>query len=267
MEPNESQVSQTPQESEVVVAETISTSEMLSPRKLLSSSWAIYKKHYKFFIKFCLTWIGMFIATSIPVAVCLIIGPLTQNLVLIILGFILALPVIYVGIWFAVILIRINKQIIDTDSTPSIRLLFKKESRKGVMGYIGLSLLTGIIILGGIILFVIPGIIFAIWFALAGYVLVIEGKSIKSSLVASKKLVRGRWWKTLWYFFYGGIIQFACYFLVGVIVAIIGGYLGQALDFIGRVILGFIWTPLLGLYMYRIYEQFKAHPVQKQTEA
>jgi hypothetical protein len=58
-----------------------------------------------------------------------------------------------------------------------------------------LSVLVGLIEIGGGILLIIPGIIFGIWYGFSEFVFVVEGRGIKDSLKASKKLVVGRFWK------------------------------------------------------------------------
>ncbi len=54
------------------------------------------------------------------------------------------------------------------------------------------SLLAGIIILGGLIAFVVPGVFFALWYSQAGYVVVDEGITGMKALQRSKFLVRKR---------------------------------------------------------------------------
>jgi hypothetical protein len=48
---------------------------------------------------------------------------------------------------------------------------------------------------GGLLLLIIPGILFAVWYGFAKFVLVTEGKGVRKSLAGSKKLVEGRFWK------------------------------------------------------------------------
>ncbi|MCS7092461.1 MAG: hypothetical protein NZM26_03865 [Patescibacteria group bacterium] len=58
------------------------------------------------------------------------------------------------------------------------------------------GLLTFLIILGGYVLLIVPGIIFSVWYL---YVLpcVIDGKRGTQALAHSKSLVKGRFWQTL----------------------------------------------------------------------
>lgn len=63
---------------------------------------------------------------------------------------------------------------------------------------LGAIILGTLIIIGGIILFIIPGIIFAVWYAFAGYAALFNGQSGLAALRASKSLTAGRWWAMIW---------------------------------------------------------------------
>ncbi len=56
--------------------------------------------------------------------------------------------------------------------------------------------------------FLIPGIIFSIWFSFSLYILILEGQRGTQSLAMSRELVKGYFWPVLWrwvapYFVYG----------------------------------------------------------------
>jgi len=57
-----------------------------------------------------------------------------------------------------------------------------------------------LIILGGTLLFIIPGIIFSLWFMFAPYRVILSENKEKTKEVFSysKKLVIGRWWAAFW---------------------------------------------------------------------
>lgn len=60
------------------------------------------------------------------------------------------------------------------------------------------SFLVTLIVLGGTLLLIIPGIIFAVWYSFSTYVVIFEGAKGLSALRASKALVAGRWWSIVW---------------------------------------------------------------------
>jgi hypothetical protein len=50
----------------------------------------------------------------------------------------------------------------------------------------------------GSVLFVIPGIIFFVWYNFASYAIILDNKTWASAFAASKSLVVGRWWRIAW---------------------------------------------------------------------
>lgn len=93
-----------------------------------------------------------------------------------------------------------------------------------------ICIIGGLGVMGGMILFVLPGIWFAIatGFALCAYLE--EGKTGTSALGRSMEFVKGRWWKTLWrvvlpslvFQIVIGVISIAV-FAIPVLIAAVGG--------------------------------------------
>jgi hypothetical protein len=52
--------------------------------------------------------------------------------------------------------------------------------------------------LGGTLLLIIPGIIFAVWYSFTSYAVIFEVLKGLNAMRASKSLVVGRWWPILW---------------------------------------------------------------------
>jgi hypothetical protein len=76
---------------------------------------------------------------------------------------------------------------------------------------IGTSILMYLAIFGGLLLFIIPGILFALWFGLSQHVVIIEGLSGPTALGRSKKLVRPH----LGTFLVLGILMFVIFAILG----------------------------------------------------
>lgn len=95
-----------------------------------------------------------------------------------------------------------------------ISLLFAlKERENGVLEsykkgltktipYVWIMLLWGLITLGGLVLFVIPGLIFLVWFSLSAVVLVNEDVKGMNALLKSREYIRGRWLPVAWRLFF-----------------------------------------------------------------
>lgn len=77
-----------------------------------------------------------------------------------------------------------------------------KKSFPKLLSFIWISILVASITSGGLLLLIIPGIVFAVWFSLAIYVLVSEDLKGMKALFRSKQLVQGYWWKVFWRFFF-----------------------------------------------------------------
>lgn len=82
---------------------------------------------------------------------------------------------------------------------------------------IGTSILMGLAILGGFLLLIIPGILFALWFGLAQHVVVIERIAGAKALGRSRKLVRP---------------HLGTFLMLGIILGLIGAALGAGSQFI-----------------------------------
>jgi len=99
---------------------------------------------------------------------------------------------LWLGIYFILMIDKIyNKQKIDTN-----KLL--EEAFKKIASYFWVCVLMALVIIAGLILIIIPGIIFTIWFNFAPYANVLENKKGITALKASKELVEKRWFATCW---------------------------------------------------------------------
>lgn len=67
-----------------------------------------------------------------------------------------------------------------------------------IISYWWISILLAFLVLGGFLLFFVPGIILSVWFSLALYILVAEDKKGTNALFRSKQLVSGKWWTVFW---------------------------------------------------------------------
>ena len=72
--------------------------------------------------------------------------------------------------------------------------------KNGYLKYFGLTFVYLLFVSGLLLLLVIPGIIFFIYWIFSGYVLFDENKKIRESLKRSKEIVKGKWWRVFGYF-------------------------------------------------------------------
>jgi len=155
------------------------------------------------------------------------------DVLLILIG---ALFAIIIGLWSRVALFCAVK-----DNTAGIKKSLSDAWPK-IASFFWISLLAGLAVLGGFILFVIPGIIFAVWFGFSLYVYIFEGTKGSSALKKSKELVKGRWWPV-----------FARFLVFGIIAMLISWIKG-----LGPIINAFFVVPFGAVYLKVLYEDLKS---------
>lgn len=116
---------------------------------------------------------------------------------------------------------------------------------KNMGRYFLIGLLSGLAIFGGFILLIVPGIIFAIWFANSLFFAYDRKLGVIASMKESKKIIKGQIWKYL------GIS-----FVIGIFV-LIASVVVSIIPYLGQFILSFL-TPLFMLPYYLIYKDLIA---------
>lgn len=116
------------------------------------------------------------------------------------------------------------------------------------------SLLAGIIAIGGFLLLVVPGIIFSIWFSMATFVLIAENLKGMNAILKSREYVKGKTGAVLW----RGIFIWIIFSIVslGPILALTLLKVPYGPFLIGLVASLFL-TPLLMIYSFLIYTHLK----------
>ncbi len=135
-------------------------------------------------------------------------GPYGVSLFLVVV--ILALSVI--GFWLqAYIYVAIFH--LAGDNKPSIRQLLREGWCK-TGKYVGVSILTGLIIILGLLLIIIPGLVFAVWFSFAGMLVVVDNQGVLAAIRKSKQLISGYFWQVIGRYLIFGLIAFLVSFVL-----------------------------------------------------
>jgi len=182
----------------------------------------------------------------IPFALTLLITSLGRpvgsnpSLTLILVYFLFALIGIFFcilfGLWSQVaIYCSVNEQSVGVKQSLAI-------SWKKLASFFWVSFLSGLAVLGGYILFIIPGIIFSVWFTFSVFVFICEGLKGTSALKRSKQLVQGYWWPI-----FGRIV------VLGIITLLISW-----IKFFGPILNIFFMAPFSIVYMYTLYKDLVA---------
>lgn len=167
---------------------------LLTIVELTQQSWNNYLKTYRQFlpflsvilggliIRYFIGFLGLYLNAysklsdlSVDLSMALIIAALS-----------------FLGIWTSFAIIKTTQLILKKQPPTSFKETYINTARYIIPTFF-LSLLVALAIFAGSILFLIPGIIFAIWYYFVNYVIVFEDQMSLTSLKTSKQLVVGRW--------------------------------------------------------------------------
>lgn len=124
-----------------------------------------------------------------------------------------------------------------------------------IFSYWWVGLLAGFITLGGFLLLIVPGIIFATWFSLAVFILIAEDLKGMNALLKSKEYVKGKWGGVFWRFFFIGVISLIISLVPVLVFSLLKIPFGSE---ISRFIIGLFLTPLVMTYSFLVYSNLKA---------
>jgi len=238
-------------------------SSLARPGELLKQTFQVYKNRF---------WVFLGISV-IPFLVSLVFAPFLIVSLLFNLPFIsfyeslgpfLLIPLILVIVVLAIIMVIVNLwagvsllyAIKEREQKIGIRESFAKSWPK-ILSYWWISILVGVITILGFLLLIIPGIIFSIWFSLAGYVLVSEDLKGMRALSRSKRLIKGYWFKVFWRFLTLGFVIVIIYIAFSLLITPIAVLF--KIPFLQNItnILNIFITPFFVTFGFLIYENLK----------
>jgi len=149
--------------------------------------------------------------------------------------------------------------VIFLPNTASARKAYREALPK-LAGYVWISVLSAIIIIGSLALFIIPAIIFSVWFSFSGFVYFNEDARGQDALAKSREIVRGYAWQIFLLFLLFGISAFLVYIVLtsGLEAILSLVFQGRDLSIITLDIMptafGLLIVPLFLIFSKRIYE-------------
>lgn len=173
-----------------------------SPKASLGAAWNLFKRHGWFLSgSFLITLLASFLLGGLADDRTLF-GNIITNLLSIVVSILVSIS------WTTVALRYANTQKVTARDFFSRYNVFWK--------YLGASILYGLIVLGGIILLVVPGIIWAIKYKMFSYLIVEKGMGIRESLRESARITYGAKWKLFWFAILTGLINVLGLLVLGV---------------------------------------------------
>lgn len=246
---------------------------LITASEIIKKSWETYSKNWKILFPYMV----LIFSSSVTLGLVGILGLQIEkflakgSLIFINNLFIaaLTLALLLFSLWITIALTKSLKAIIEKKEIGHIKENMLQTS-KYLWPIIWTSFLLVLAILGGFVLFIIPALIFAIWFVYYFYTVIFEEKKGVEALKSSKALVSGRWWKTLWLILAPSIFY-------GIIILVIQGAINYPLIFIfGEKTLTYVFTrsvltttisalfaPLSALTTLYLYLSAKANPVEE----
>lgn len=234
----------------------LSGEQMSDFKTLFEKSFNLFKKGISKFVSLLLIpFLGyILVVASIFSFFIFKKGNAGLSIIFFILSFILVL--------FAIVLAFIAKTgiylyIKDFQKNPAILDLLKVAQKK-VWGFILVGFLIGVLVMLWTFLFIIPGIIFAVYYSLAYWAYIYEDKKGFSALKRSKELVKNYWWPVFsrYFMIYG--LFYLLFFGSMMIVSMIFGNspITNLWNFIIQII-SILISPLFIIYSCFIYWDLK----------
>ncbi|MFA4830935.1 MAG: hypothetical protein WC862_02915 [Patescibacteria group bacterium] len=240
---------------------------LIKAGEIIFKSIELYKKNWQLFFRYA----GLYlISTMLIITAQLIFKPIEiiGDSARITRGFYPFVPVAIVAsiasIWFSIAFLRAISARYQGSAPGAIMDELKKATKLIIPSVLALLLVMAIVF-GGLLLLIIPGIIFSLWFAFSFYAIALDEHKVMASLKESRKLVKNRWFAVFWRLFAPGFVFGATASIAQWIVALIFGFLGNsaiALLFAGlfTTIANLFFVPLTTAATTILYLELKKTP-------
>jgi len=267
---------QTNSQFEQIANEKIIETERITPvGELLKKSFRIFKQGASKFLTMTLLvpllGIMPLVIAGVLFVLSDILSPVSVSSPIILIFQIILGLLAFISILFFLYVLYISTigiYILLRDFSPDLKVkeAFKR-ARPYLWKFIIVNLFTGILVILWSLLFIIPGILFAVYYTFAIWVLIFEDYEGMSALRRSKKLVKGYWWAVFGRFLAIGLI----YLIVILILAIPLIFVkeGSTLEIILNLIMQIIEIiigVILTIYSYLIYKDLVKIKGESQVE-
>ena len=241
-----------------------------SPLELLTHAGRMYREHLWLFLGYA-AWL------LLPFAAFVVLTFAPSHWFIVVAAIVAAAAELFLSIWVSIVLMRLCASI-HAGKPLDIKQLHVNSLQR-VPAIVGVIFLQIIIFLGGLLLLIAPGILFAIWYSFAQPITAIEDKRGMQALADSKELVHGRFFPVLWRLFLGPfVIGLVFSIVVGALISVIAFANGldpivildqspspvwvDIIEMIGEVLI----LPLVVIYITLLYLELKKNPVEKPLE-
>jgi len=214
---------------------------MIDVGNLIKNSWGLYKSHIS-----NLVLLGLIILAP-TLLNALIMALNIDGMAMAVISLLLGIASIVTSIWGSAAIIIYIKELPKDINEPL------KKAWEFFWPYLWLSILVGLVTLVGFILLIIPGIVLAVFYSLAMYVLICENIRGWAAAKKSMNLIKNYWWAALGRF----IVLLIVIYVPMMIISGIIGFAYQPAANLATVILSLIAMPFAVIYSYKMYQNLK----------
>jgi hypothetical protein len=211
---------------------------------VIGEAWDLYKAHWRHLLTF-----SFVVYLTVAIVGALLTAALTW------FGAILAAFISLVAFfWLQGALVKAVDDVRDGRADLSLSETF--EAAKARLGAVAVAgILAGLGIIIGLILFIVPGLVFMTWWAVIIPVVVLENKSAGESFSRSRELVRGHGWGVF------GVIVLVILLLIGfqIVLSLILSPVADWLQgFLSQVLSGTLTAPFTTSVLTLLYFRLRA---------
>ncbi|MFH1404746.1 MAG: hypothetical protein ABIH21_01450 [Patescibacteria group bacterium] len=193
-----------------------------SIRSLLRDSFNYYKQNSATLAGFA-AWL------LLPFAALVLIEFIQNDAVYVFVGGLISIIEIILSLWILIILILTSEKIIKKKELDISNLQNRAKLLLPSLAFV--MILELVIILGGFVLLIIPGLLFIIWFSYVEFAVVLDNKKGMGALTMSRNQFKNRFWLVAWKTIAGPMAIFFVYVIViSIVLSIIGTVLGLDLQ-------------------------------------
>jgi hypothetical protein len=140
----------------------------------------------------------------------------------------------------------------DRNESLGLREIFKR-ARPYAIPSLWVSILAIPVMIFGYVFFIIPGIIFSIWFTFSRYIVITDGLKGAAALAKSREFGRNHFWSILLL----GLLGILSALFIDSLAQSISQGLGSPIGNIFNLFFGFMFFPVSTIYYYLIFENLK----------
>jgi hypothetical protein len=205
---------------------------IISAADLIHGSWLNFRRHWLAYLEFGVWFIVIGIASwGVDIAARTWGDTQFQVIIYSIIG---NLPILLVTLAVTMILSRVIWAHLNEEEMNISGILSDTKNR--FIWLLLASLAASLLILGGMLLLVIPGIILYVRYRFYSYFVIIDGKKSGESLAASAQVTAGKFWPILWRIVAISAFFVAVFSLLNTLLfALIGTAFGDVGHFFGQI--------------------------------